>query len=83
MVPDQTGVAAGGGTTSYTFTAGAPGTYLYEAGLIPGSQYQVAMGLYGALVVRPAGLPDQAYRRRRRPRSTTRRSSSSARSTRR
>ncbi len=60
MAPDQTGVA-GGGTTSYTFTASGPGTYLYEAGLIPGSQYQVSMGLYGALVVRPAGAPAQAY----------------------
>ena len=61
MVPDTTGAAAGGGAASYTFTASQPGTYLYEAGLIPGSQYQVAMGLYGALVVRPAGAPAQAY----------------------
>ena len=61
MVPDTTGAAGGGGTASYTFTAAEPGTYLYEAGLIPGSQYQVAMGLYGALVVRPAGAPAQAY----------------------
>jgi FtsP/CotA-like multicopper oxidase with cupredoxin domain len=53
MVPDQTGVAAGG-STSYTFVASAPGTYLYEAGLIPGSEYQVAMGMYGVLVVRSA-----------------------------
>ena len=52
--PDLTGVVAGG-TKTYTFTAGAPGTYLYEAGLLPGSQYQVAMGLYGALIVRPTG----------------------------
>ena len=34
MVPDLTGVAAGG-TTTYTFTATPPGTYLYEAGLLP------------------------------------------------
>ena len=60
MVPDQAGVTAGG-TKTYTFTAGAPGTYLYEAGLIPGSQYQAAMGLHGVLVVRPAGAPGQAY----------------------
>jgi FtsP/CotA-like multicopper oxidase with cupredoxin domain len=59
MVPDLAGVA-GGGTKAYTFTAGAPGTYLYEAGLIPGSQYQVAMGMYGVLVVRPA-TAGQAY----------------------
>jgi len=54
MVSDTTGAPAGG-TQVYTFTAGAPGTYLYEAGLIPGAQYQAAMGLHGALVVRPAG----------------------------
>ena len=60
MVPDLEGVAGGGGARSYTFTASAPGTYLYEAGLIPGSQYQVAMGMYGVLVVRPA-TATQAY----------------------
>ena len=60
MVPDLTGAGAGS-STSYTFVASAPGTYLYEAGLIPGSQYQVAMGMYGVLVVRPAGAPGQAY----------------------
>ncbi len=54
MVPDLTGIGAGA-TKSYTFTAGTPGTYLYEAGILPGTQYQVAKGLYGALVVRPAG----------------------------
>ncbi len=59
MIPDMTGVAAGG-TKNYTFTASRPGTYLYEAGLIPGAQYQTAMGLYGALIVRPA-TAGQAY----------------------
>ncbi len=54
VAPDLTGVASGA-TTTYAFTAGAPGTYLYEAGLLPGTQYQVAKGLYGALIVRPAG----------------------------
>ncbi len=53
MVPDLTGVAAGG-TKIYTFTATNPGTFLYEAGLIPGKQHQVAMGMYGALVVKPS-----------------------------
>ena len=61
MVPDQVGAAASGGTKTYTFTATRPGTYLYEAGLLPGSEYQVAMGLHGVLVVRPAGQPLQAY----------------------
>jgi FtsP/CotA-like multicopper oxidase with cupredoxin domain len=60
MVPDTTGVAPGGMKT-YTFTASRPGTYLYEAGLLPNAQHQVAMGLYGALIVRPAGAPLQGY----------------------
>jgi FtsP/CotA-like multicopper oxidase with cupredoxin domain len=37
---------------NYTFTAGSPGTYLYESNADAGRQ--VAMGMYGALVVRPA-----------------------------
>ena len=61
MVPDHDRRRGSGGTKTYTFTATPPGTYLYEAGLIPGSQYQVAMGLHGALVVRPTGQPFQAY----------------------
>ena len=65
MIPDLTGAAAGGGTKSYTFTASRPGTYLYEAGLLPNAQHQVAMGLYGALVVRPVDgttpIANQAY----------------------
>jgi hypothetical protein len=62
MVPDTTGAAAGG-TKTYIFTASQPGTFLYEAGLLANAQHQVAMGLYGALVVRPAvvTVPAQAY----------------------
>jgi len=45
--------AAPGSTKSYTFTANNPGTFVYEAGLVPGMQHQVAMGLYGALIVKP------------------------------
>ncbi|HEY0689649.1 MAG TPA: multicopper oxidase domain-containing protein, partial [Kribbella sp.] len=45
------------GSVTYTFTAGSPGTYLYETGTDVGKQLQ--MGLYGALVVRPAGNPNQ------------------------
>jgi FtsP/CotA-like multicopper oxidase with cupredoxin domain len=59
VIPDRVGATAGG-THVYTFTAGAPGTYLYEAGLLPNAQHQVAMGLYGALIVRPA-TAGQAY----------------------
>jgi FtsP/CotA-like multicopper oxidase with cupredoxin domain len=44
--------AAPGDTVSRTFTASAPGTYLYQSS--GGAGRQVAMGLYGALVVRPA-----------------------------
>jgi hypothetical protein len=48
-----------GGSVTYTFTASAPGTYLYESG--SDVSKQVEMGLYGALVVRPAGHPSWAY----------------------
>ncbi len=64
MVPDLTGASPGGGTQTYTFAADNPGTFLYEAGLLPNAQHQVAMGMYGALVVRPTGFPSapgQAY----------------------
>ncbi len=60
MIPDLSGVAAGG-TKNYTFTAERPGTYLYEASLLPNAQHQVAMGLYGALVVTPTAGTGQAY----------------------
>jgi FtsP/CotA-like multicopper oxidase with cupredoxin domain/Cu/Zn superoxide dismutase len=61
LIPDQTGAAANGGTTTYTFSASQPGTFLYEAGLLPNSQHQVAMGMFGALIVRPTVAPSQAY----------------------
>lgn len=41
-------------TKSYTFTATRPGTYLYEAGHTPAGARQAAMGLVGAMIVRPA-----------------------------
>ena len=47
LIPDTAGVTVGS-STSYTFSAGSPGTFLYEAGLTPNGQHQVAMGLYGA-----------------------------------
>ncbi len=49
---DATGVPAAG-SKAYTFTATQPGTYLYEAGPLLGTEYQAAMGLYGAFVVNP------------------------------
>jgi hypothetical protein len=63
MVPDREGAPAApapDNTKTYTFTVDQPGTYLYEAGLVPNAQHQVAMGLYGALVVRPS-TTGQAY----------------------
>ena len=45
------------GSVTYTFTAGSPGTYLFESGTDVNKQVQ--MGLYGALVVRPDGHPTQ------------------------
>jgi FtsP/CotA-like multicopper oxidase with cupredoxin domain len=53
--------AAGDGSVTYTFTAGSPGTYLYESGTDVAKQRE--MGLYGALVVRPAGSAGQANTR--------------------
>jgi FtsP/CotA-like multicopper oxidase with cupredoxin domain len=50
--------AASGGTVTRTFTANAPGTYLYRSTGDAGRQ--TAMGLAGALVVRPV-TPGQAY----------------------
>jgi Multicopper oxidase len=46
-----TEAAASGGTVSYSFTAGSPGTYLYQSGSDQAKQLE--MGLYGALIVRP------------------------------
>ncbi|MCB0908833.1 MAG: multicopper oxidase domain-containing protein [Nocardioidaceae bacterium] len=57
VAPDLEGVPNGGDTT-YTVHVDQAGTYLYEAGLLSsvpgGTEHQVAMGLYGALVVHPA-----------------------------
>jgi hypothetical protein len=51
--------APSGGDATYTFTAGQPGTYVYESG--SDQAKQVEMGLYGALIVRPSGHADYAY----------------------
>jgi len=60
LAPDTDGVPFGS-TASYVFTASKPGTYLYEAGLTANGPRQVAMGLFGALIVRPAGNPTWAF----------------------
>lgn len=50
-VAEGSAEAPPGGTATYSFTASAPGTYAYQS---PGSSgRQTAMGLYGALIVRP------------------------------
>ena len=59
MTPDFDGVPSGG-SKLYTFTASNPGTYLYESALLPNTQYQTAMGLYGALIVN-SNTAGQAY----------------------
>ncbi len=60
LAPDTVGIEPAGEKT-YTFTAAEPGTYLYEAGPVPGAAYQVPLGLYGAIVVRPTLGPNYAY----------------------
>jgi hypothetical protein len=45
---------ATGGTVSYSFVAGNPGTYLYQSGT--NQKLETEMGLYGAVVVRPSGM---------------------------
>jgi FtsP/CotA-like multicopper oxidase with cupredoxin domain len=52
---------AGGGSVTYSFVASRPGTFLYESGTDP--QTQVRMGLFGAIVVRPAAGPAFANNR--------------------
>ncbi len=52
---------ASGGSVTYSFVASNPGTYLYQSGTDP--SIQVPMGLFGAIVVRPAGHPDWMYDR--------------------
>ncbi|MDT7545384.1 MAG: hypothetical protein QOE99_1494 [Actinomycetota bacterium] len=49
------------GSVTYTFTAGSPGTYLYKTGSDVNKQMQ--MGMYGALVVRPAASASQVNNR--------------------
>ncbi len=57
---DLVGVA-GGGTKTYTYAGLQPGTYIYQAGPTANGERQVAMGMYGVLIVRPAGAPLEAY----------------------
>jgi hypothetical protein len=54
--PDIAGINSGNATRVYTFSGLAPGTYIYEAGATPNGNRQVAMGLTGIIVVRPANF---------------------------
>ena len=54
-----TEAAATSGNATYTFTAGSPGTYIYESGT--DISKQIEMGLYGALIVRPSLGANFAY----------------------
>lgn len=51
--------ATDGDSVTYSFVATRPGTFLYHSGTE--TDIQVPMGLFGALVVRPAGHPDWLY----------------------
>jgi FtsP/CotA-like multicopper oxidase with cupredoxin domain len=50
-----TEAAPSGGTVTYSFTAGSPGTRAYYSGTQ--SDLQVEMGLYGAIIVLPSAVP--------------------------
>lgn len=67
--PGQEGVVATGGvpgiitreappqgSVTYSFTASRPGTYIYHSGTNP--DLQVEMGLFGAIIIRPAGYDE-------------------------
>ncbi|RPI88029.1 MAG: hypothetical protein EHM41_02830 [Chloroflexi bacterium] len=66
FVPDLEGVL-GNSPKHYRINLNKPGTFLYQAGLTENGARQVAMGLYGGLIVRPVDpvsqLPvlNQAY----------------------
>ncbi len=51
--PDSLGVGMGDSTAA-TFGPLEPGTYLYQAGPTPDGNRQIAMGMAGVLIVRPA-----------------------------
>jgi FtsP/CotA-like multicopper oxidase with cupredoxin domain len=73
VFPGQEGVTVAGGTpgiltnestgpadtVSYSFVANHPGTFIYQSGTRP--DLQIELGLIGALIMRPAGAPKQAY----------------------
>lgn len=59
IAPDMAGIA-NGATKTYTLKNVKAGSSLYEAGMTSGGNLQIAMGMFGAIVVRPA-TATQAY----------------------
>jgi FtsP/CotA-like multicopper oxidase with cupredoxin domain len=56
-----TNSVAANGNITYSFVANKPGTYIYESGT--DAKSQVAMGLFGALIVRPSMGANFVYNR--------------------
>lgn len=56
-----TNSAVPNGTVTYSFVASRPGTFIYESGT--DTKMQVTMGLFGALIVRPAMGENYVYNR--------------------
>jgi FtsP/CotA-like multicopper oxidase with cupredoxin domain len=56
-----TNSVANGSSITYSFVANKPGTFIYESGTDP--KTQVTMGLFGALIVRPALGAGYVYNR--------------------
>jgi len=61
MLTSLTTSAANGASVTYSFIASRPGTFIYESGT--DTKAQVPMGLFGALIVRPALGSDHVYNR--------------------
>jgi hypothetical protein len=58
--PSNTTPCGGTNTVRYSFTAAQPGTYVYHSGT--NTELQVEMGLYGVIIVRPAGFDQNTNR---------------------
>ena len=60
-VTSLTNTAPVGGSITYSFVASHPGSFIYESGTKP--EKQVRMGLFGALIVRPAMGDNYSFNR--------------------
>ncbi len=61
ILTSMTTSASPGGSVTYSFVASKPGTFIYESGT--DTKKQVAMGLFGALIVRPTLGANYVYNR--------------------